>query len=275
MVSARIHRQMMICGALVLLTACALAAAPVPAENNTLANLQHTYVARQALQQDPLLASLQIGVRVEQRVAILWGPVPSAELARHAVAKLKELPELVGVRSELHVELPEDPASVTRRILRPELPVRPVETAEPRSEDSPMNILTAMTPLPRPATAGEDKKPVEKEPRSSFDERDGIVLPTIRVPMQGTVEAPPPPAPAAGGQAPHAPPVPLEPQVQRLQQGEPRYRRVVVGVDNGVVTLSGAVPRWDDMHALARAIARLPGVERVVLNSMRVDPALR
>src|SRR5207245_2442047 len=63
-------------------------------------DLYQTVLARRALQNDALLAPLNLGVRVRQRVATLWGPVASAEAARRAVALLRELPELAAVRSE-------------------------------------------------------------------------------------------------------------------------------------------------------------------------------
>ena len=43
----------------------------------------------------------------------------------------------------------------------------------------------------------------------------------------------------------------------------------------GVVRLHGAVVRGEDVFALAQAIGRLPGVERVVVDGVRIDPLLQ
>src|SRR5205823_4800377 len=62
------------------------------------------------------LGPLNLGVRVRDRVAVLWGPVPSTEMARRAVELLQGLPDLVEVRNELHVEpRDEQPVAPPRR----------------------------------------------------------------------------------------------------------------------------------------------------------------
>lgn len=246
-------RAWFVAGILLMLAAVSsLAAATLPAEDHTILDLQHTLLARQALQQDALLAPLQIGVRVDKRIATLWGPVPSAELAKHAVTRLKELPELLAVRSELHVETPENPSAVLRPTHRHDLP----EPAARPPEDPAMKLV-GLGPPPPP------------EPRSAFDETEGIVLPAIRIPLPpGTTEPATKLEPSVQASAAAQS---LEAAVQQLQRSDERYRRLQVEVHNAVVTLSGVVSRWEDMHALARTIARLPNVERVVLNSIRVD----
>ncbi len=68
-----------------------------------MADLIFTVKASQRLQQDEVLAPLNVGVRVRNRVAVLWGPVPSVELALRAEAKLRAMIEFVDVRNELIV----------------------------------------------------------------------------------------------------------------------------------------------------------------------------
>src|SRR5436853_7347916 len=62
-------------------------------------DLQREVQARQALQNDPKIAPFCLGVRVRNRVATLTGPVPTRELAQHAVNVLRQMPELSDVRS--------------------------------------------------------------------------------------------------------------------------------------------------------------------------------
>src|SRR5262249_18068119 len=68
----------------------------------------HTVLARQALLQDQQVGTLNLGVKVHNRVAILWGPVPSAPLARRVVELLRQIPDLIAVQNELCIGPPED-----------------------------------------------------------------------------------------------------------------------------------------------------------------------
>jgi osmotically-inducible protein OsmY len=61
-------------------------------------------------------------------------------------------------------------------------------------------------------------------------------------------------------------------RVRRVQQADERFRRLRVQVDSGTVTLRGVVARWQDLHELSRAVARVPGVERVILRDIRTSP---
>jgi hypothetical protein len=82
-----------------------LAAAPPDA---LFQDVLHTMQARKALLDDETLARLNIGVKVQGRVAVLWGPVPSAEAALRAEAKLRGLIEFTDVRNELII-MSDDP----------------------------------------------------------------------------------------------------------------------------------------------------------------------
>ena len=62
-----------------------------------------TIHARRLLLKDRELGSLNVGVQVRNRVAVLWGPVTSAELAIKAETCIQAMYELIEVRSELYV----------------------------------------------------------------------------------------------------------------------------------------------------------------------------
>jgi hypothetical protein len=66
-------------------------------------DLRQTVRARQVLLQDPDLALLNLGVAVRDRVATLWGPVPSAQASLRAERALRRLVEIADVRNELEV----------------------------------------------------------------------------------------------------------------------------------------------------------------------------
>ena len=92
---------------LLVLAGCA---APAAADPGFL-DLWHTVQAPKRLQDDPWLAPLNVGIRVRGRIAVLWGPVPSAEAARRAEMRLRSMIELIDVRNELIV-MPEEPHDV-------------------------------------------------------------------------------------------------------------------------------------------------------------------
>lgn len=217
-------------------------AAAGPADD--LRDVQTAILARQALQDDPLLAPHNLGVRVRDGVAVLWGPVPSKELAERATARLRKLPQLRGVRNELFLDPWGDlPVAITTPV-RP--PVQPPET-----------ILTAKPAQPPPAKPAPPWMPVN----------------------QGAAKPPPPvqaKTPSVQFQEPKAPapsdsPADILAAVRRLQRGEDRFRRVTVTVHDGTVYLGGVIYRWADIHELSRAVARVPGVDHVVLRGVRSE----
>lgn len=92
-----------------------------------LQDVLHTMQARKALLDDDTLARLNIGVKVEGRVAVLWGPVPSADAALRAEAKLRGLIELIDVRNELIItsDDPRQPVEQPRIAPEPAPPALP------------------------------------------------------------------------------------------------------------------------------------------------------
>lgn len=105
-----------------------------PSFEQTLRDMRLTIRARKMLLEDPHLGSLNLGVRVEQRIAVLWGPVPSVEIGWQAEERLRTMIELAEIRNEMLV-LPEegsplppqrlDGPGVLPELLPPVLPGRP------------------------------------------------------------------------------------------------------------------------------------------------------
>jgi BON domain len=73
-------------------------------EEALIRDLGQTIKARLVLQDDPQLGSLNLGVKVTNRVAVLWGPVPSPDLSLRAEQRLRGMFELVDVRNNLSIE---------------------------------------------------------------------------------------------------------------------------------------------------------------------------
>ena len=86
---------------MVFLFVSALEAGPARIGGDPLRDVAQTMKARKLLADDPDLAVWNISVTVQNRVATLWGPVPSAEVAFRAELCVKSMVELSEVRNEL------------------------------------------------------------------------------------------------------------------------------------------------------------------------------
>lgn len=212
-------------------------------------DLHREVLARQALQKDPQLAPLNLGVRVRNRVATLTGPVPTRALAQRAVDVLKRLPELSEVRDSLLVQFEDGP-------------VLPPAVALPKVDPP---AIVKQTPKDDPPTT---QPPLAWKPVLAA-EPEGLkpsvhLLPSLGQGTAGMVSRAKntdPPDAAAIGSAVHA-----------LVQSEDRFRRVRYEVKQSNVYLSGVVYRWSDLHELSQAVTHIPGVESVVLRDVRTEP---
>ena len=120
-------------------------------------DIVHTVQARKLIYDDPELSKLNLGIIVEDRVAILWGPVPSLDLGLRAESRLRDMIELRDVRNELFVN------EVTPEFLPIRVPARPSPGMpvdfEPRPKRPPVPVqlgdprpqTTSVAPLPRHA----------------------------------------------------------------------------------------------------------------------------
>jgi hypothetical protein len=241
--------------------ASVLAAEPPTLDVNE--DVRQELLARQTLFQDKLVGPLNLGVRVRQRVAVLWGPAPSAELARRAVALLQERPEWVEVRDELIVQPAEERPSRDRYL--PPLDSLPPAPNVSRAAPTKAGVLTkhsalalggSPSPVGYPQGMSADRG--KRGPPAPADFKREPVLPAIRIPVQAG-------GASAGTDAGEA----LIEAVTRLQRADPRFSRLHAEVRGKTVHLRGEVQGWTVVHELARTMARLPGVERVVLGDIR------
>ena len=85
-------------------------------------DLWQTVQARKMLLDDPQLGQLNLGVKVSNRMAVLWGPVPSQELSFRAEQKLRGMVELVEVRNALTIEPTSETWLPITRLSVPEQP---------------------------------------------------------------------------------------------------------------------------------------------------------
>jgi hypothetical protein len=218
-----------------------------------------TVAARRALLRDLQLKSLNVGVSVRQGTAVLWGPIPSAQLEQRAVAQVRQVVGVTAVRSELEI--------VPRDVLLESLAPDPVKSPLGELTSRPREAPEAATPLRSAVTL---LPPVPVKPPPAPQEPPAVLLrpiprPTLPVEPSPTSPVVPPSEPPSRP-APSNGPSSLLLAIAQVRQSDEHYRRVQVEVRGGVVTLRrGVGARNEDVMALARAVSRLAGVERVVV----------
>ena len=104
----------------------------------SMADVLQTMQACKRLQEDELLAPLNVGVKVRGRIAVLWGPIPTTELALRAEQRLRQMIDLIDVRNQLIV-MPEDLRDVPVPHTSP--PLFLPEKSPPPLLESPQRIL--------------------------------------------------------------------------------------------------------------------------------------
>jgi hypothetical protein len=220
--------------------------------------------ARRALAADPDLAPLNLGVSVRRGVATLWGTAPSSALAREALLQLRQLPDLEEVRSELEIDsfLTVDMEPEPPPVLRPQRR-QAMAAASERQGPAPGALAGREARGPAPAVP-------QPLPAGSPAPLNNSVTLLAPVPLSGQAPLTPRPPPV--------PPFQVSTLLQKavqLRDQDARFQRVQVEVRGRVVFLHGLVARGEDTMELAQRISRLPGVERVVLENVRVDPRLQ
>lgn len=209
---------------------------------------------RQKLAAHPRLAGLSVTVDVVNRVALVGGPVPSAETGPQIAALLNGVPGLETVKLSCWVAAACDP--LLDRIgekLRGETPAPPAPPREPLTRDA--NGLPPLLLLPHAAPA---------EPR-----RD----------VSGPPPAPPPVATVTRYAStpdwlgePIAPPKSQLPALlEQARAAETRFARLKAEAKDGVVSVSGRVRDHADTWDYVATVRRLPGVSRVAVGLVVAD----
>jgi hypothetical protein len=220
-----------------------------------------TALARQALLDDVELGLLNLGVSVNDHVATVWGPVPSQASARRAVECVRRVQGISRVVDQLSVEPPQDPLFDFLK-----LPPRSLDLRKPGFQAGPdvrppgdvdkTRTRTSLGPASLPSRSVlDDARPAGAQGKpgaQSASLAEVPAMPSLVLPVA---------APAVGD-LPH--------EVAALQEKNARLRYVHAEVQAGVVSLRGFVYSWEDLFALARSIALLPGVERVVIRDVKM-----
>ncbi len=217
-------------------------------DGDTARDVRQTMEARKLLADEPDLEAFNIGVSVQNRVATLWGPVPSIEVAFRAELVLRTMFELTAVRNELFVcELVEP---MRKKPLRIDNPPRLLPDLAPPK----LPVLPRLLPgAPGVLMGSENKRPVSQPTAKA---KPLPVLPRI----EANIPAPAPaPAPATDGDQQ------LVTAVRNLLAANASFAQVQFIVKDGRVYLRTIGPDADSLQEAARVVARLPNVAGVVL----------
>jgi hypothetical protein len=218
-----------------------------------------TVRARIALSADPRLANLNLGVRVKNRVVVLWGPVPSAEVAQRAVQILSNMIDFIEVRNELQLMPEEEPR---QRPVRPQfypdtMPPPPVSgpaywAKVPEKQHKTEKNLS--NTAPRQIGRPDDTRPVLKIPAATTVTTPASGEDRVRKPLLKTA-----PETAVS-------PAALQQAVLNLQRSNDRFHPLHVHVRASTVILSAPAFYTDNLHEFSRLLSRVSGIERVVVN---------
>jgi hypothetical protein len=263
---SRSVRRALCCLALAVLAVPAVLGGDAPPERSATArelDVKLALRARKALQDDKELGELNLGVRAQAGVLVLWGAVPSTALAERAVNVLRRVRGVCEVRSEVSIVADNRPSPIPV----PTLSQTPTQTqsASPGTQGllpswttgppDPRDQLTVRTPVialpPSGRTATASPPPA-------------AVVPAVS--LLAPVVAPPPAAAPTRPSAPAAPPS-LATTVERLRDTDKRFSRVPVEVQGTAVYVGGGDAPAENVMAFARAVATIGGVERVVIRN--------
>jgi hypothetical protein len=254
--------RLMVAAALVAFSAMASAPASVGAETakrTVDADLLLTAQARQLLFEDSKLSDLNLGVVIRGRVAVLWGPVPSEELAQRAIDRVKTLFEVIDVRNQMVVSPERFPERFPQRpLFLPDQPPKPFPPV------APSGVLTTRAP--------EEKRSEPQAAELLWRPAAGIQLPGKPAPAETLPSLPssiwvPLANPEAKTTVSLKQSQLLERTVRELVQSDPRFGAIQVEVRGHDVHLRASRTKMPILHELSRAVSRVPGVEGVHLGA--------
>lgn len=226
-------------------------AQPNPVVGDPGSDVRLTIHARKVLADDPELSPWNLGVIVSARVAVLWGPAPSAEVAFRAEERLRKMIDLVEIHNKLFVSESIEAVPAGPKIQRE--PLFPLDPLLPPLPADPILTFGAAGTL----TAHKQEEPRKTLPASLKDRP----APGVQVlPPEAIQET-------AGRKLPAGDPGErdLEAAIRTLLQSKVAFKRVEFTLQGRRVYLKSSNSDADALHEAARAISRLPNIEGVIL----------
>ena len=229
-----------------------------------------------AFDADPLLRDSNLLVSVVDGVAVVGGPVPSAEAIRRAGELVRGVRDVKEMRNKCFVQAGPDPLLLLMAGRVPPLPSRVSPIALP-------GVVTS----PRPGAVPEDAvadswensvaaaEPAERSVvvRRPVSPADNVLLPPVGLSGKATTPVAPVVPPAVLTSVPPAPvaaTVPGRPAdaltaVEVVRRGDRRFAGLRVDLRDDTLIISGAAARSSDAWDFAQEIRRIPGVNRVAV----------
>lgn len=211
-----------------------------------------TVAALKSLAADPRLAHLNLGVTVHDHVIALWGFVPSAQIGKLAESRLLDVPGVGRVLNQLQLSPGQEDTQPGDTIIAPR--------AVPSGLPAPDGPLPSDVPAPlrviRPSPAVADHG-IEANGSRPTRVAARALCATMEPPL---AEPPHPPSIAS----------PAQRAIANMIRGDVRYLHLRAEIRGEAVSLQGQVYSWNDLQLLAGAVARLPGVQRVLLDHVHV-----
>lgn len=200
-----------------------------------------TNAARRALQKDEQLGALALGVSVNNKVATVWGTIPSIDAFSRAEELLKKLGSIAAVINECRI-VPNDPF--------PQAVADAVKKHREPIEDA----ITSAKPVVAPTTRTVAKPSVEVTPP-----------PVVLDPRTDSTKAPAalltPPTfdlvPPSGGN-----------DWDWILASDKRFKDLKIDVSGGVVRIQGVVVRMKDAWDLVEKLNALPEVKQVIMGKV-------
>ena len=238
-----------------------------------------------ALDADPVLREVNLLVSVVDRVAVVGGPVASADRGKRAESIVRRVPGIVEVKNRCFVQESPDP------LLRAMSDRYPATARRVQTSDLPGVVASPKTGVVdefAPALGENNLAMVEPAEKSVVARRpmnpgDSVLLPPVglRPPPAGSTVLPTP----AGSTVPPTPAgstVPLTPAVltgassnalaaaEVARKADRRFAGLTLSFANGTLVIAGSAARVADAWDLAQELRRLPGVPRVALGAVEV-----
>lgn len=244
------------------------AAADPPARPAGTSDVLLARSALAALDADPQLRDVNLVVSVVDGVAVIGGPVPTADTGKRAAWVVQRVLGIAEVKNRCFVQTGPDPLirAVQER----------VGTSRPLFPDLPPIVGSARAnngALPPPAAGLDPPAPPVEERRVSLSPAvppvDSVLLPPVAAVAPPAL--PPPSRPAAPTTVVAArPPADVLTAAGTVRNTSKKFAALTVELRDGTLVIGGSAARAADAWEFAQALRRVPGVVRVAVGQVEV-----
>lgn len=236
------------------------ASVPVLSREDSARDWILTNQARRSLLKDDEIATLNVGVSVKDKVATIWGTLPSPIVGTRIEGILKKINGIASVVNECKIVAP--PSTVPDQV---------ADAVKRLQQGQDGEGIAAHSPPPN-ATVGRQvsaKPAPEMLPPRPVNDPTDIRLPPLPPPPAAVLLQPvlSPESPALS-ESPASPATGLD-SVERIRSSEPRFKDVTLEVKGGVVRISGMVLKLKDAWDLAEKLNSVNGVRQVILGNVQ------